>query len=193
MTGRGFEPRMRRCALYILAVAQLLLHLPVDCLAIEVPYEYPEARVEAAFVYNLAKFVTWPEAAFRSPRSPLVLAVLDPEMYEAARDMLAGRTVQGRSLEIRQIFRPDQLDGAHLLFIGTGEAARLEQILPALHGRPLLTVAAIDGFIDRGGMVELFKSERKIRFGVQLQTIRAAGLDISSEVLQLASFVRRGR
>ena len=56
-----------------------------------------------AFVYNLAKFVTWPEAAFFSPRSPLVLAVLDPEMYAAASDMLSGRKVQGRPLEIRQI------------------------------------------------------------------------------------------
>jgi hypothetical protein len=183
---------MRRSALYILAVVQLLLPLAADSLALEVLYEYPEARIEAAFVFNFAKFVTWPEAAFPSPRSPLVLAVLDLEMYEAARDTLAGRTVQGHSLEIRMISRPDQIDGSHVLFIGSGAAARVEEFQPAMRGGPLLTIGAFDGFIDRGGMIELFKSERKIRFGVHLQTVRTAGLKISSEVLQLAAFVRGG-
>jgi hypothetical protein len=41
-----------------------------------------------------------------------------------------------------------------------------------------------------GGMIELFKKERKIRFGVRLDAVRKAGLEISSEVLGLASFVQ---
>ncbi len=184
---------MRHRILAILVALLLLPFFAADGLAIEVPYAYPEARIEAAFVYNLAKFVTWPEAAFSSPRSPLVLAVFDPEMYAAASDMLSGRKVQGRPLEIRQISRPDQLAGAHLLFVGTDEEAQLERLLPELSGQPLLTIGAFDGFIERGGMVELFKSERKIRFGVQLRRVRNARLDISSEVLQLASFVRGER
>jgi len=184
---------MRRSALSILAAVLYLLPPAASGHALEVPYEYPQAQVEAAFVYNLARFVTWPEAAFRDERSPLVLAVLDPEFYAAARTMLEGRTVRGRALEVREISRPEQAIDAHILFLGSAATGRLQAFLPPLQGRPLLTVSSIDGFAARGGMVELFRTERKIRFGVELQTAQQAGLGISSEALQLASFVRGGK
>jgi len=183
---------MRRSALSILAAVLYLLPLAASGHALEVPYEYPQAQVEAAFVYNLARFVTWPAPAFRDERSPLVLAVLDPEFYEAARTTLEGRTVRGRALQVRAIAGPGQALDAHILFLGPAAAGRLQEFLPPLQGRPVLTVSSIDGFAGRGGMVELFTVERRIRFGVALSTAQKAGLGISSEALQLASLVRGG-
>ncbi len=183
---------MRRCALHILAALLLLLPLAAGGHALEVSYEYPQAPVEAAFVYNLARFVTWPAAAFRDERSSLVLAVLDPEVYRAAKPMLEGRRVAGRALEVRAVSRPEQALDAHILFIGPAATGSLQEFLSALQGRPLLTVGRIDGFAGRGGMVELFMEGHKLRFGIELQAAREAGLGVSSEVLQLASFVRGG-
>jgi len=183
---------MRRCAHVILAVVLLMLPLVADGQALEVPYEYPEARVEAAFVYNLVRFVTWPATAFRDENSPLVLAVLDHRFYEAARAMLEGRMVRGRRVEVREITRPEQAFDAHVLFLGQAATGRVQEFLPPLQGRPLLTVGSIDGFVGRGGIVEIFKVERRIRFGVELQAAQRVGLGISSEALRLASFVREG-
>lgn len=175
--------------LKILAVVLLAGSLATDALAVELAYRFPESRVEAAFLFNLAKFVSWPESAFGDSHSPLVLGVFDPERYAAASETIAGRTVGGRVLEVRQIAATEEAFAVHLLFIGASEAPRLDSLLAAVAMRPILTVGAIDGFAARGGMVELFKQERKIRFGVQKAAVRKAGLSISSEVLRLASFV----
>jgi hypothetical protein len=111
-------------------------------------------------------------------------------LYAAASESLAGRQVGGKVLEVRKVARIDEALDSHLLFIGAAEAPRLDQHLAAVAGRPILTVSTIDGFAARGGMVEMFKRERKIRFGVRLDNVRKSGLNISSEVLSLASFVQ---
>lgn len=174
----------------ILAAALLLIMVAMDGFALEVPYLYNESRVEVAFLYNLTKFVTWPERSFDDSLSPLVFAVFDSARYEAAREALAGRKVGGRVVTIRKIFDIDDVRHAHLLFIDAAEAHRLDQLLDAVAGQPVLTVSDIEGFAGRGGMVELFKSERKIRFGIQLAVVLKSGLSMSSEVLRLASFVQ---
>lgn len=176
--------------LKILAALLLVVILSADAWALEVTYRYRESRVEAAFLFNFAKFVTWPEMSFADRSTPLVLAVFDAERYAAASESLAGRKVGGRVLTIRKISALDEVHQAHLLFIGAADAPRLDQILKIVAGRPILTVSDIEDFAARGGMVELFKSERKIRFGVQLAVLRYSGLTMSSEVLRLASFVR---
>ena len=186
LIGIGMSPR----TLKILAAVLLAGSLATDALALEVAYRYRESRVEAAFLFNLAKFVTWPESAFGDSHSPLVLAVLDPQRYAEAGEMIAGRSVGGRVLEVRRVSSAEEALAAHLLLIGIAEAPRLDSLLAAVAGRPILTVSNIDGFAARGGMVELFKQERKIRFGVQMAAVRKTGLGISSEVLRLASFVQ---
>jgi hypothetical protein len=174
----------------ILAVVLLVGIVATDALALEVAYQYRESRVIAAFLFNFTKFVTWPETAFDNSRSPLVLAVFDPELYAAASESLAGRQIGGRVLEVRKIAGIDEALDSHLLFIGATEAARLDKLLAAVAVQPILTISDIGGFAARGGMVELFKDERKIRFGVRLAAVGMAGLNISSEVLHLASFVQ---
>jgi len=174
----------------ILAAFFLVVAVATNGFTLELPYLYRESRVEAAFLYNFAKFVTWPDRSFGDSRSPLVIAVFDNESYEALREAIAGRQAGGRAVTVRKISGVDEVHLAHLLFIGVAETPRLSQLLAAVAGQPILTVSDIEGFASRGGMVELFKSERKIRFGVHLTAVRSSGLNMSSEVLRLASFVR---
>lgn len=174
----------------IIAAFVLVSIVAMNGFALEVPYRYHASRVEAALLFNVAKFVTWPDDSFDDHRSPLVFAVFDAERYKVAREALAGRKVGGREVIIRKIAEVAEARNAHLLFIDAGEAHRLDRLLVSVAGSPVLTISNIEGFVERGGMVELFTSERKIRFGVQLAVLRESGLTISAEVLRLASFVR---
>lgn len=173
----------------ILAALLLIVIVGTNALALEVVYRYRESRVETAFLFNFSKFVTWPETSFGDRNSPIIFAVFDAERYAAASESLTGRQIGGRALEVRKIVDIDEALNSHLLFIGAAEAPRLDKHLAAIAGRPILTVSDIEGFAARGGMVELFKRERKIRFGIQMAPVRKSGLNISSEVLRLASFV----
>lgn len=149
-----------------------------------------EARVKARLALTLARFTQWPASAFATPQEPLQLCVLHrSEPVGAAFGELAGQTVAGRPVRVLAA-PPATLAGCHVLFAHASAGAEAERALALAAGLPVLTVGDADGFAGRGGMVELVNLNDAIRLDVDLGTLRAARLELSSRVLQLARRVR---
>lgn len=155
------------------------------------PSEY---EVKAAFLFNFAKFVTWPPQAFSSADDPIVLGVLgeDPFGAELAR-LAAGLRVQGRSISILPGATAAQLAGCHIVFISPSERDRVRQIVDALREADshALTVGESDGFLPAGGMIRFVVVQNKVRFEIHPKAAARAGLTISSKLLSLAVNSRR--
>ena len=148
-----------------------------------------EFRVEAAFVYNFAKFVEWPQEA--AGAVPITFCVLgDESLYGALAESLAGKTINGRTLVARQIGRPQEGLRCQIAFIGSAEKKQLGGVLEVLAGSPVLTVADFESFARRGGMIELIKEGNKIRFAINVDAAKRHGFRISSKLLQLAEVIR---
>jgi len=146
-----------------------------------------EAMLRAAFIYNFAKFVDWPDGALAD--STLVIGVIGADPLGAALDSLAGMPARER---VVRVARPDGIVGAaacHVLCVGAMEPARRDALLRALRDRPVLTVGEGDGFADRGGMIELLRHENRLRFRVNLTRAEAAKLRLSVQLLRLAESV----
>lgn len=62
-------------------------------------------------------------------------------------------------------------------------------MMESLKGTPVLTISDEKGFCARGGMIELFHDENKLRFNVNLREAVAARIKISSKLLSLARHV----
>jgi hypothetical protein len=58
--------------------------------------------------------------------------------------------------------------------------------LEGLHGVAILTVGESDQFIENGGMINFIIQGQKIRFKINAELARNAGLKISSKLLSLA-------
>ena len=54
-------------------------------------------------------------------------------------------------------------------------------------GRPVLTVADSEGWLDQGVMINLSRRQARLAFDINLGAARQAGLRISSKLLRLAS------
>ncbi|HEX4645009.1 MAG TPA: YfiR family protein, partial [Verrucomicrobiae bacterium] len=74
-----------------------------------------------------------------------------------------------------------------VLFISASERKRFPEILDALRGKCILTVSESDRFIQAGGMINFIIVDRKVRFQINNQPARKAGLTISSDLLNLAA------
>ncbi|MBK7300682.1 MAG: YfiR family protein [Moraxellaceae bacterium] len=102
--------------------------------------EPTEDQIKAAFVYNFAKFVEWPETAFPSKDAPLVLCVLGKDNVGSALQILEKREVQGRQLRLNVITRLNeylQNNSCHILFIASSESSHQEDILNDIGNAPL--------------------------------------------------------
>ena len=76
-----------------------------------------------------------------------------------------------------------------MLFIPAVEWAQQAKLLTSVEALPILTIGDGENFIRDGGMIQLVKVEGHIRFEINLDAAKSAGLKISSKLLQLAERV----
>ena len=152
-----------------------------------------EPQIKAAFLYKFGGFVEWPAAAFARADAPFSIGVLGAETVAAELErVVAGRTVQGRSIAVQKLKRGDPLTGLHLLFVGQSETGRLAEILGAAKGQPLLVVTENEDALTRGSMINFITVDDKVRFDVALPQAERGQLRISARLLAVARKVITG-
>lgn len=148
----------------------------------------PEYEVKAAFLYNFAKFIQWP--AEKAPDATLRLCLLRDDPFGASMDAVKGKAVGDRRLEVSLVTAPSAAAGCQILFIPRSQAGDLDRVLATLKGSPVLTVGDTRGFAERGVIINFFIENQKVRFEINVDAARRAGLSISSQLLKLARITR---
>lgn len=178
-------------ALLLAAGTSSILLLP-ERSAAQDDVQVTEARIKAVFLFKFAGYVEWPEHAFADPQTPFVIGVLHADGLAAElAQIVAGRAVQGRPVEVRRLRAGDALDGLHVLFVGRAGRSALRDTLARLSGQPTLRVTESDGALSAGSMINFVLVEGKVRFDIVPPT-DAGGLRISSRLLAVARDVREG-
>lgn len=176
----------RRCTWLCVAAGLAVLAPAAQGQTGPAPTEY---EVKAAFLYNFAKFVSWPPAAFPDAEAPFQLGILGDDPFgEALARLVASQRVQGRPFVIVHGRSPAELARCHILFISDSEQSRLAQHLAALRQAHsyALTVSDLDDFRAAGGMIHFVLERSRVRFQINPDSATAAGLTISSKLLSLA-------
>jgi hypothetical protein len=177
--------RIHRAAAWVVVVAGLAGGLPGDARA--APLEY---QVKAGFLYNFAKFIEWPAAAFEKPQTPYSICVLGPDPFGEDLDVAVGEaTLQGRRLVVRRLGDPKNAGGCHILFVSKTDPGKLPALFQSLAGAPTLTVGEDEEFTRAGGGLRFFWLNNTIRFEINLQATERARLKISAKLLNLARVV----
>ena len=150
-----------------------------------------EYQVKAAFLYNFAKFVRWPEYTFLSATAPISVCVLGRNPFGGVlEDTVAGKSVSGRAFLIRQVNDTAAACKCQIVFISASEKRRLPSILAVLQSASVLTVGESPGFADQGGVVGLKLEDGTVHFEINLEAARTKNLEISSKLLSLAKVVK---
>ncbi len=182
-------PRCRSRSLRAATLSWLIVWL-AGVAAPEAQPRVSDREVKAVFLFNFAQFVEWPQAAFDTPQSPIVIGVLGEDPFSRTLDdIVKGETVRNRQLVVTRYRRVEDIATCHILFVSASETQRYEPILASLRGRPTLTVGETDGFATRGGMVRFVSERNRVGLQVNVGAAKAAGLTISSNLLRPAKIV----
>jgi hypothetical protein len=147
-------------------------------------------RLKAAVVSKLPQFVEWPAESLEG-RASLNICVWPPTPFVADLQVLvAGETFNGRPLATRRVAAVEDLADCQLLFLPARLDAGAHAFLLAAQSLPILTVGDAPGFLEDGGIVALRVVESRVRFDINIEAGRRAGLHISSQLLRLAVSVR---
>ena len=144
-----------------------------------------EYNLKAAFIFNFAKFIEWPDSSFRGKKEFCIATLgrgpIDRELAE-----LNGKSVNGRSIVFRQFNSHQEATQCQILFVDRSELGKAEGILDALKDLPVLTIADREDFCRKGGMLCLEKENGKLVFDVNYGETQRAKLKPSSQLLKLA-------
>lgn len=181
-TSRGVPGRRRLLLVLIGVLAILLCSLPDQGDAEKPTDEY---SLKAAFIFNFAKFVDWPESAFRR-KGEFCIGTLGRTPLDRGLAELSGRSLHGRTVVIHQLNGYEEAAQCQVLFISRAQMVRVERILDSVKDLPILTIADPDDFCRRGGMLSLEMSHERFVFDVNLHEMQRVGLKPYSQLLKLA-------
>jgi YfiR/HmsC-like len=187
----GVRNRCRRVWQCPTAAIAMLALLHITVLGAQQP-KVSEYQVKAIYLYNFGRFVQWPPNATAAKGDSFSICVLGQDPFGPSLDStVAGETLDGKPLAARRISTPRDAGECRILFISSTEENHLKEILAALDESSILTVSDMPAFSRRGGMIQFVLEGDKVRFEINLTKAETAKLTLSSELLKVATTVRR--
>jgi hypothetical protein len=182
------KARHRRLATGARLLAGLLLWL----LAGPAPAESAlELKVKAAFLFNFARYTTWPAEKFNGPADPIRICVLEPDAFgEVLEATFKGKTIESRPLLVFRATSATALRGCHIVYATSSRAAQLESAFVELAGASTLTVHDFERTLS-GGVVRFFIENSKVRFEINALAAEREKLVLNPKLLGLAITVRK--
>ena len=151
------------------------------------PEEY---QVKAVYLYNFGRFIEWPASAVKDDSFDICVLGRDP-FGPVLDTTVAGEMIDSHKLTARRMTSVQAAKGCRILFISSSEAMRVKDILNSADTAGILTVSDMPGFTGSGGIIQFVLKENKVRFEVNLDAADKAGLTFSSQLLKVATDIRK--
>ena len=185
----GLRRRGKFVLAVLLACVAIMLGAGLSTVQADGHGAHGEYQVKAAFLYKFAKHTKWPSKAFPNSRSPVRLCVLGRDPFGKWLDLIDGKEVEGRRLVVLRFAQIEETITCQIVFISASERERLPKILMSLRDQPILTIGDTPEFARSDGVISLQTVSRRIRYGIDIEAARHAGLSFEPELLRRAKVI----
>ncbi len=144
-----------------------------------------ESQAKAAFVYNSVRYVNWPS----SGSNTVLIGILGKGPLAHEWQNISGKSVNSRKLRVVKSNDVDELLDCQIVVIEETSPHKLSRLLLSLRQYPILTIGDSPLFTGSGGSLNISLRDNRISFSVNLVQTRSVGLEISSNLLKLATEV----
>lgn len=168
------------------------------CMALPITLHAQDAQklrlVKAAFVLNIAKFVTWPKQVYVARPDTLNLCHYREDALAEAYEIIRGRRVGTRQLQATVVNDLSGSEACDLILVPASELNSVQQDALSGFDIPALVIADLtsdegQGVAYDGVAVSLVRRGNRMGFEINLQEAKRLGFTMSSELLKLANIV----
>ena len=148
-----------------------------------------EYAVKAAYLPKFIPFITWPDAAFATPSTPVTICVMGGDPFGGKLEQAAGELKSGnRTITVRYLLAMDAAASCQVIFLGKVDEPAAEETLEAAKGKPVVTVT--DSGLKAHGVISFVIEANHVRFDIDEAAASQGGVGISSKLLNLARAVK---
>lgn len=145
-----------------------------------------QRSVEAAFLYNFVKFISWPDARMDQPDRAVSICIVGDNVFGEMLDDIV-KAGNRKGVRVLKLGQPSGV--CHLAFISFDSKDESEKAIKYYSSSPTVTVSERDSFLEDGGTIQFFTESSRVRFSVSTAGLSARGVTISSHMLSLAAKV----
>lgn len=162
-----------------------LLMLAASAHALD-PIDDRQARLAAAYVFNFIKFVEWPAGSLGEEIHVCFSGAQDIQaaLAEAVRD----KPARERRVTVREVGRAADYSNCNVLYVDSTSTLKLP-----LTDESILTIGDSASFTANGGVVRLYVDDNRLRFVINVDHAKRARLQVSSNLLKLATRIEQAR
>lgn len=150
-----------------------------------------EYQAQSQYLRSFVEFVDWPAKATQEGVHPTInFCILGSDPYGKLLDgAILGQSFGGRQGVVVRGQHLADLGVCDVLFVGKSEEKKEDKILDKLHNKNVLTIADMEGFAARGGVIQFVWQNDHLGFLINVDAASRAGLKINASLLALAQIV----
>ncbi len=164
--------------------------LIMSCMVTVCQAEVKTHQIKAAYLYQISKFVFWPEA--RKQVENFHVCQLGPDSYGGSLQKMVGRTVFNKPVTIESIDSLKQAQQCHLLIISDPAAVNPTSLHKLISEHSVLTVVDGNKHWDKG-MVSFVLEKKRVRLHINLSLAKLSGLTFAANLLEVASVIHKDK
>jgi hypothetical protein len=146
-------------------------------------------QIKSAYLYQISKFVFWPEE--RKQFDYFNLCLIGDDTYQGNLQKMVGRTVFNKPVQLKTITGLTQAEQCHLLLLSSPQLIKTNELQEWLKQHPVLTIADGAQYIDKA-MVVFVLEDQRVRLHINVDLARLYGLACAANLLEVASKIQKG-
>lgn len=168
----------------IFTVLSSVLLLIISSFTVQIQSTVQEYNVKAAFLYRFTDYIEGNAGA----ENVFNIAVLgNSNITEPLKQIAADKKIKNKRIIVRQYNDAEDIKGScQMIFISRNYHSSIESVVAGLYDKPTLIITEQNGGCAKGAHINFYTAENKLKFEVNLRSVRRSGLKISSQLLQHA-------
>ena len=144
-----------------------------------------EYAVKAAYIYNILRFVSWPDSSPLASTESLNICLFKDDSFAPYLDPISKKSIGKKPIKLKTIMSPSEAGSCHLIFINDSrELDKFKDGLQLDHNDSILLGNDIE-FIKNGGLLSFYIDNNKVRLGANRTAIANTRLQISSMLIEV--------
>ena len=146
-----------------------------------------EYELKAVYILNFSLFTEWPSTStINIEDKPFVITIYGKNPFEKKIEYLVKvkrKKLKNRIIIIKYANNLNQILNSDIIFISSSEKYNVSKIINYVRGKPILTIGDTKGYLNKGVMINMYISNSKLKFDINLKEVKKSDIYISSKLL----------
>jgi len=145
-----------------------------------------EDRLKVMITAKIAKFISWKE----EDSTEFVIGVYKNQLSNSFDDILNNASIKSKKVRLEYFENVEDIKKVNILYISKASTSELSAIFKNIENKNILTVSDIRGFAQKGGIIQLYSKNQKLKLRINLDKAQKENINIRASLLKISDLIR---